>query len=168
MPMEETVYHDEFGSGVARGGLVVTGASLLFAASEAIRGFPNEALGLLVGVLGTIVGLTIWSVNRHSGVRVTSGYLQVGREKLSRDDLDRSFGAHDATALTAEERTAIESPFPISKSAGVRVPGGAFARIKGTSIVVLRSADGTSKLAFSSRRADDLIDLLRGWLLESS
>lgn len=165
--MEDVVYHDEFGSGMARAGLFVAAASLVFAALEIIRGFPNEALGLLIGILGTIVGLTIWGVSRYSGVRVTSEYLKVGRERLTRDDLDQSFGAHDAAALTPEERAVIESPFPVSKSAGVRIPGGAFARVKGTGVVVLRAADGSSKLAFSSRRAEELIEVLRRWLLES-
>jgi len=166
--MEEVIYHDEFGSGMGRAGLFVTVASLVFAATEIIRGFPNQALGLLIGILGTIVGLTIWGVSLYSGVRVTSEYLQVGREKLRRGDLDQSFGANDATALTAEERAVIESPFPIAKSAGVRIPGGASARVSGTDVVVLRSADGSSKLAFSSRRAEELIEVLRRWLLESS
>ena len=91
-PVENVVYHEEIGTGVARLGLAIALASVGFAALEAIRGFPNEALGLLIGIVGGVAGLTLWGVSRNSGIRVTADYLQVGHEKFRRSDLDPAFG----------------------------------------------------------------------------
>ena len=164
--MDNAVLHDEFGSGISRAGLVLTGASLAFAGIEAILGFPNDALGLIVGLLGSIVGLTLWGVSRYSGVRLTGDYLQVGGEKLRRGELDTAFGVRRGEALTDKERALVESPLPIPKSATVRVPGGAFGRIAGTDLVVLRAAGDAKKLALSSRRPDELTEALQRWLAE--
>lgn len=166
--MESIVYRNEFGLHLRRAGLGLIAGSLAFVAIEAIRGFPNDALGLLVGTLGTIVGLTIWSVHRYSRVLVTPDYLQIGRDRLYRGDLDQTFGVRGVDVLTEKERALIESPFPITKSAAVRIPGGAFGRISETGVIVLQDADGVSKLAFSSRRSDELVEALSRWLLEKA
>ena len=164
--MDRVVLHDEFGEGLRRSGLLIAGASLSFAAIEGVRGFPNDALGLIIGILGSIVGLSLWGVSRYSRVRLTEDHLQVGREKLRRSDLDTIFGVRDSESLTDEELTHVESPIPIPKSATVRIPGGAFGRIAGSGIIVLRSADGAKKLAFFSRRPEELTDTLRQWLAQ--
>ena len=166
--MDDQILHDELGSGRGRTGLGVAAGSLLFAAVEAVLGFPNNALGLLIGVVGSIVGLTVWGVSRYSRVRLTQDHLQVGRERLRRSNLDTSFGVQDRGALTEDERGLIESPFPLSKSASVRMLGGAFGRIEGTDVVVLRAADGTKKLAIATRRPDELTDALRRWLVDQA
>ena len=162
--MVGVVHHEEFGKGLSRTGLLITSASLTFAAVEGVRGFPNDALGLLIGLLGPIVGLTLWAVSRYSRIRVTEDALHVGGEMLRRSDLDSTFGVQDGRSLTDEERALVESPLPIPKSATVRIPGGAFGRIAGTDILVLRTADGAKKLAFFSRRREDLNAVLQQWL----
>ena len=162
--MDNVVLHNELGSGLGRAGLIVTVASLAFAVIDGVRGFPNDGLGLIVGIVGSIVGLTMWSVSRYSRVRVTQDYLQIGGERLLRHDLDAAFGVRNGEDLTDKERALVESPFPIPKSATVRIPGGAFGRIAGTHVVVLRAADDGKKLAFSSRRPEELTDVLWRWL----
>jgi hypothetical protein len=165
--MAGVVHDEEFGKNLSWTGLLITSASLAFAAVEGVRGFPN-ALTLLIGLLGPIVGLTLWAVSRYSGIRVTEDALHIGGETLRRSDLDSTFGVRDSRSLTDEERALVEPPLPIPKSATVRIPGGAFGRIAGTDILVLRTADGAKSLAFFSRRREDLNAVLQRWLARTA
>ncbi len=160
--------HEEFGSKLGGAGLIIALSSLIYAVVEGLLGFPNDALGILVGIVGVTAGLTMWSVNRYSRVVLTSEYLRVGNEKLSRRDVDSLFGVKDAETLTDRELRWVESPFPIPKTASVRIPGGAFGRISGTNVVVLRASADNKKLAFFSRRADELSAKLRTWMATDS
>ena len=162
--MDDDLLYDEFGTGLARFGALLAVTSLGYALFEGLRGFPNDALGLIVGIIGPIAGLTLWSVSRYSRIRLTRDALHIGRDTLRPGDLDPAFGVKGAEALTDRERAQIESPVPIPKSATVRIPGGAFGRIMGTNTVVLRGADRATKLAFFTRRPDELAPILEKWL----
>lgn len=157
--MDEVIY-EEFGPVLAwSAGILIVG-SLAFAVLEGVQGFPNDALGVLVGILGPIIGVTIWGVHRHSRVRLTNTTLVVGREPVLLTDLDAQFGVRDVDDLDASERFRVEWPIPIPKSASIRIPGGAWGRILGTDIVVLRSTSEGKKLAFFTRNQEQLVPLL--------
>jgi len=157
--MDEVIY-EEFGPALAWSARILIASSLAFAVIEGVQGFPNDALGLLVGILGPIAGITIWGVYRHSRVRLTTTTLIVGREAVLLADLDALFGVRGVEDLDASERFRVEWPIPIPKSASIRIPGGAWGRILGTEIVVLRSTSEGKKLAFFTRNEEQLMPLL--------
>lgn len=161
--MDDAIY-DEFGPALAWSARILITGSLVFAVVEAALGFPNDALGLLVGVAGSIIGVAGLSVHRHSRVRLTRSTLVIGREAVRFTDLDTAFGVRHIDDLDPSERFHVESPVPIPKSASIRIPGGAWGRILGTDVVVLRSRSEQKKLALFTRRGERLGRLLEAAL----
>lgn len=162
--MDEPALYAEFGNKWRNLGLVIAGGALIYAVIEVALAFPNGALGLVVGILGTVIGFTLLGINRYSGITLTNESLRVGRELLTKDQLDRAFGVRGADALSDKERTAVELPTPIPKDASVRMLGGSYGRISGANVVVLREIDGGKKMAFSTKHPEDLIHALEAWL----
>lgn len=158
--MDDAIY-EEFGPLLAWSSRVLIAGSLLFAVIEAVQGFPNDALGLLVGIFGPIVGVTIWSVHRHSRIVMTNTALVIGRERLDLAELDSFYGVRGLEDLDASERFRVLFPIPIPKSASIRIPGGAWGKIAGTEVVVLRSPTETKKLAFFTRQPEVFVPLLQ-------
>ncbi len=160
----ERVLHEEFGPLLAWSARILIVGSLAFAVFEGVQGFPNDALGLLVGILGPIIGLTVWGMHRHSMILLTTAVLEVGRERLELSALDAFYGVRDLEDLDASERFRVLLPIPIPESASIRIPGGAWGKIAGTEVVVVRSPDEDKKLAFFTRRPEVLVPLLRNAL----
>ncbi len=132
---------------------------IVFVAGFFIKGGLG-AIMVIIGLLGSIAGITIWSMSRYSLIELTSKTLRVGQDRLSLDELDKSYGAkHGEEALSQKQVGRIEIDITRPGVDDIRVMGGSWGRIKGTRWVIVRLNKG-SRAAISTMYSDELVKLL--------